>query len=137
VFPAQMNIEKDTIKVSLMSKATLTVFPDKEQLTMNIPKENVENWDELISNIKDENKFVSKELLHDIISKYDEREIRFHSARVRKDSPDIEISMYDYQGNKKNMVEGITLTPDGINIKYKYDIPYELYKAFNMSIWKY
>lgn len=137
VFPTQMDIEKDTVKVSLINKATLTVHPDKEQLEMNIPKENIENWDDLISNLKDENKFMSKEMLHDIISKYDERDIRFHSARIRKDTSDIEISMYDYHGNKKNMVESIILTPQGINIKYKYEIPYDLYKAFNMSIYKY
>jgi hypothetical protein len=132
-----MDIEKDTVKVSLINKATLIVHPDKEQLEMNIPKENIENWDNLLYNLKEENKFMSKEMLHDIISKYDERDIRFHSARIRKDTQDIEVSMYDYQGNKTNMVESIVLTPQGINIKYKYDIPYDLYKAFNMSIFKY
>lgn len=136
VFPTQMAIEKDTVKISLISKAVLTVYPDNGALEMTIPKENVENWDELISNIKDENKFVSKELIHGIISKYDERDIRFHSARMKKDD-NIELSVYDYQGDKKNQVESIILTPQGINIKYKYDIPYDLYKAFNMSIWKY
>lgn len=137
VFPAQMNIEKNTIKISLINKAMLTVFPDKGTMEMDISKDNIENWDELLKNLKDENKFDSKEMLHDIISKYDEREIRFHSARLREKTPDIELSVFDYRGDKKNMVEGITLTPEGINIKYKYDIPYDLYKAFNMSIWKY
>lgn len=137
VFPTQMELERNTVKVSLLNKATLTVYPDKEQLEMNIPKEYIENWDELLSSIKDENKFVSKEMLHNIINQYTDRDIRFYSARIRKDNSDIEISISDFQGTKKDMVESIVLTPQGINIKYKCDIPYDLYKAFDINFYKY
>jgi hypothetical protein len=137
VFPTKMDVDKNTIKISLLNKSILTVFPEKEELEMVIPKENIEEWSELYKNFENKDQFTAKEQLHDIIAKYDSRDIRFHNARMYKDNSNIDISMYDYQGDKKNKIESIQIKPEGIYIHYKYSIDYDLYKAFNMNIYKY
>jgi hypothetical protein len=133
MYPTKMYIENDTVKVSLVNKANLTIIPDKECLELMIPKDNIAEWSELLTNLHNQDKFSSKEILHGIVSQYDNRDLRFYSATIKDD---IEVGLHDYNGTKHNKIDKMLITKDGLLLQYKYSINYNLYKAFNMNIYK-
>lgn len=137
VYPTRMNIENDTIKVSLINKASLIVYPDKEKLEMVIPKDNIKKWTELINHVNKQESFNSRAAIHDIISQYDSRDIRFYSARIYEKDKNIDFFVVDKGTSNNGTVEKVTLTPNGINIEYKYNIDFDLYKAFDLRFSKY
>lgn len=135
--PTRIDLEKDTLKVSLATQATLNVFPNKEQAELFIPKDSIPNWEDIQKGLQNQEAFNSKEAIHDAIAKHEGRPIRINHARIVKDTGDVEISAYDSLYDKKNELKGIRITREGIHLDYKQDIPYDLYKAFNMSFYKY
>lgn len=137
IHPTKMEIINDTVNVSLMNKASLIVYPDEQKLEMVIPKDSINQWDTLVQQLNNQERFNSKETFHDVISQYDKREIRLYSVRLNEKSKEMEISVIDSKHDKDNQVEKITLTEKGIHIEYKYSMNYNLYKAFHMNIYKY
>lgn len=137
VHPVRIDLEKDIVKVALTNQAVLDVHPSDDVMEMFISKEQISQWPELLAQLDNRESFNSKSTLHDAIAQFDSRDLRFLSVRFHKGTDDIEVSLFDFNGDKKNCVDKVMLTKDGIRIHYKHDMHYDLYKAFNLSFYEY
>uniref|UniRef100_A0A6C0LYY8 Uncharacterized protein n=1 Tax=viral metagenome TaxID=1070528 RepID=A0A6C0LYY8_9ZZZZ len=133
VYPTRMDVDKNNIKVLLINKANLTVYPYNNKLQMVIPKDNIEQWPELLSQLKNKDSFNSNETLRNVISQYDQREIIYVVARFCENK-DIELTILDRKLKDNDVIESMTIKSDGIYINYKHYMDYTLYKAFQLSI---
>jgi len=133
VYPTRMDVDKNNIKVLLINKANLTVYPYNNKLQMVIPKDNIEQWPELLSQLKNKDSFNSNETLRNVISQYDQREIIYVVAKFCENK-DIELTILDRKLKDNDVIESMTIKSDGIYINYKHYMDYTLYKAFQLSI---
>lgn len=138
IFPKNMKLNKDDIEMNIDNKSTFVVKPNDNSCSIIIPKENIEIWEELYKNLNNEEKFLIKNNLHEIVEQYDKRKFRVYSVVNYREDPTIfDISLGDYTFDKKNEMKNIRITKDGIQINYKIDTPHNLYKAFNLSFYKF
>jgi len=133
VYPTRMDVDKNNIKVLLINKANLTVYPYNNKLQMVIPKDNIEQWPELLSQLKNKDSFNSNETLRNVISQYDQREIIYVVARFCENK-DIELTILDRKLKDNDVIESMSIKSDGIYINYKHYMDYTLCKAFQLSI---
>jgi hypothetical protein len=137
MFPERVELNKDVIRMSLVNQATFDLKPNKENAELFIAKEHIANWDELLRTVNERETLSIKEALHQAVEPYDKRPFRTYIAHRDTTNGVLEFSLTDERWDKSNELKKIIMDSKGLHLNYKVIVPYDLYKAFDMSFYEY